>query len=56
MAGSKVAAPISGVGTAFASDYGMLYFSALCAGLGHGIDEDGIARAAAALTAAFGGS
>jgi len=25
-------------------------------GLGHGIDEDGIARAAAALTAAFGGS
>ena len=39
MFGAFALQAISGVGTAFASDYGMLYFSALCAGLGHGIVE-----------------
>ena len=30
---------LSGIGTAFANDYLLLYLSALCAGLGHGIVE-----------------
>lgn len=30
---------LSGLGTAFASDYTVLYLSALCAGLGHGVVE-----------------